>query len=232
MAEELDFGIEQYKAGNKQEARRIFLKVIKEHPNYTRAYQWLYNVARDDNERMNILKKILEINPTHEEALKLFKALSVKINQPRPLPKMQRPTPRQEEPQRPAPKNNNLLIGIGTAIVIVICCMCVAIGLNGSDTASPSLFTSGYQVKYVLTGTARSAMITYDNETGGMEQRDVNIPWTKEMTVELGAPLSLVAQNNGTGSITCEIWVNGEKRKTSTSTTQYGIVTCTDWIFD
>lgn len=231
MADELDFGIEQYKAGNKVEARRIFLKVIKEHPHYTRAYQWLYNVARDDNERMNILKKILEINPTHEQALKLYKELSIKY-QPPPQLSVQRQVPRWVEPKKPAPKNNNLLIGIGAAIVILICCMCVAIGLNGLDTTTPSLLTSGYQVKYVLTGTARSAMVTYDNETGGMEQRDVNLPWTKEMIVELGAPLSIVAQNNGTGSITCEIWVNGEKRKTSTSTAQYGVVTCSDWIFE
>jgi len=232
MAEELNFGIEQYKAGNKQEARRIFLKVIQEHPNYTRAYQWLYNVARDDNERMNILKKILEINPTHEKALKLFKELSIKNNQPRPLPKMQRSTPRREEPQKPAPKSNNLLIGIGAAIVIVICCMCVAIGLNGADTTTTAtLFTSGYQVKYVVSGSARSAFVTYFNETGGTEQINANLPWSKEMNVELGAPLSLVAQSDGVGSITCEIWVNGEKKKSSTSTAEYGVVTCSDWIY-
>lgn len=232
MAEELEFGIEQYKAGNKEEARRIFLKVIKEHPNYTRAYQWLYNVARNDNERINILKKILEINPTHEEASKLYRELSIK-NQPHPPRKVQRQAPRPQEPQKPAPKNNNLLIGIGAAIVIVICCMCVAIALNGNGTtASPSLFTSGYQVKYVLSGNARSAFVTYMNETGGTEQINANLPWSKEMNVELGAPLSIVAQNDGAGSITCEIWVNGIKRKTSTSTAQYGVVTCSDWIFD
>lgn len=227
MSEELELGIEQFNAGNKEEARKIFLKIIKEHPNYTDAYMWLYKLAYNDNERMNILKRVLSINPIHEEALNLYRQLSVKE---KPQPSRIKQPSQIKNPPAPVKKNNTLTIGIAAAIVIAICCFCGALALNTpSGTTSP--FISGYQVKYVISGNANSAFITYFNETGGTEQIEANLPWQKEMNVDAGAALSLVAQNNGTGTITCEIWVNGEKKKTSTSTAQYGVVTCSDFVY-
>jgi len=145
MADELDFGIEQYKAGNKDEARRIFLKVIKEHPHYTKAYQWLYNVAYNDFERENILKKILEINPTHERALELYKELKKKKpSLPSKPPQLRRVQPVQVEKPK---KNNNLLIGV-IALLSLIFCLCVA-SYGIGEWISPTINTpEEYAIEY------------------------------------------------------------------------------------
>ena len=132
-----------------------------------------------------------------------------------------------------------LIIGASIGIFLCLCCVGAVLIFNTSSTSSssdsttepglPDVFSTDVQVKYVVTGSATSASVTYFNEQGGMEQVDMNIPWEKAMKVPSGSALSLVAQNSGSGSITCEIWENGEKKKTSTSTAQYGVVTCTDF---
>lgn len=119
MADELNFGIEQFKAGRKEEARRIFLKVIKEHENYTEAYMWLYKVAYNDTERMNILKRVLSINPIHEEALALYRQLNTP-GEPSSKPIIKRPVPVKPAPAKP--NTTNTVIGI--AALLAICCIC------------------------------------------------------------------------------------------------------------
>ncbi len=224
MAETLEQGIQAFKAGNKAEARRIFLKLIETQPTNIKIWEWFYQVAHTDGERLKVLEMILQLDPNHHGAKQSYAELKRKITSfPPPQPQAVKPL----SAAPPAKKNNNLLIGLGAAVIIGICCLCIAMILN-FPTGSP--FT-GSQVRYVVSGSAQSAFITYFNETGGTEQINSNLPWTKDMSPELGAPLSIVAQNNGTGSITCEIWVNGEKRKTSTTTAQYGVVTCSDFLY-
>ena len=65
---------------------------------------------------------------------------------------------------------------------------------------------------------------------GGTEQVSGHLPYVKYLWVEPGAILSLIAQkeNYAGGTITCEIWIRGEKTKTSTSSAEYGVVTCSD----
>ncbi len=122
-----------------------------------------------------------------------------------------------------APKKNNnlLLIVAGVLVILFCCCVIVAVSLRSA--------TAELQVKYVVSGSAPSAMITYNNEQGGTEQVDVTLPFTKEMTVDPGAVLSIVAQSGGSGTLTCEIWINEKQTKTSSSNAQYGVVTCTDF---
>ena len=116
-----------------------------------------------------------------------------------------------------------LIIGASAGILLCFCCIAIALSYGSSGSASTD-------VKYVISGTATSAMVTYTNETGGTEQVNVNLPFTKEFKASTGSALSIVAQNNGSGSITCEIWINGELKKTSTSTAQYAVVTCSDFL--
>lgn len=128
-------------------------------------------------------------------------------------------------PQAVTPKkNNNTVILIAGGLLILGVCCCIVFALVNSGGLSTDI-----QIKYVIAGTATSALVTYFNETGGTEQATTNLPFNKEFTVSPGAALSLVAQNNGSGSITCEIWVNGTMTKTSTSTAEFGVVTCSDF---
>jgi hypothetical protein len=116
-----------------------------------------------------------------------------------------------------------LIVSIAVA-VIILCCICLA------TTSVPSLSSlTNIQAKYVITGSANSAFVTYTNEQGGTEQVNVDLPFEKNLVVKPGTTLVLVAQNQGTGTITCEIWIHGEKMKTSTSSAQYGSVTCSDF---
>ncbi len=91
-------------------------------------------------------------------------------------------------------------------------------------------YSQSATITYKVTGSASEALITYMNAQGGIEQVSSKLPFEKKITVNYGTALSLVAQNQGGGTITCEIWVGTDKVKTSTSTADFGVVTCTDFL--
>lgn len=219
----LQNGIAAFKDGKRDEARKYFVAAMKENPNNENVWGWLYQVSNNDKEKIEALKRVVAINPKNIKAQELLNQL---------LAAPITTTPSLHPPQTekisatsslPKKKNNNSLMLIlgGIAVIVVICCIIIL--------ASSGSTLTGNKAKYVVTGSAASAMITYFNEQGGTEQVDVSLPFEKELSIKPGSFLSLVAQNGDTGSITCEIWINGEKTKTSTSTAQYGVVTCTDF---
>lgn len=100
-------------------------------------------------------------------------------------------------------------------------------GGSGGGNGGITNQSSTYRVTYEVTGTAHSASMTYNNEQGGTEQGDYNLPFRKNYTMEYDSFLYISAQNDGeTGSVTCSIYVNGTKVKTSTSQGAYVIATC------
>lgn len=238
----LQDGITAFKSGNKDEARRCFIIAVKEDPNNENVWGWLYQVTKNDKEKIECLNKIIAINPNNEKARQ---ALERFLAPPAPVPPMKNivspvPNPppysanveRLTPPSTEVPKKNNNWIWIAIASsFLIVCCLCLAISLNTDTTSGFPAVGAGTPIKYVISGSAQTALVTYFNEQGGTEQVNVNLPFTKEMNVPIGAALSLVAQNGGSGSITCEIWIDGVKKKSSTSTAQYGVVTCTDFNF-
>lgn len=98
---------------------------------------------------------------------------------------------------------------------------------NCNPTAGVNL-NSDITVVYRVTGSAKSASMTYENMQGGTEQGDYMLPFTKTLrfigNVPNGTFLYISAQNDGeTGTVTCEILVNGTVQKTSTSSGAYVI---------
>lgn len=95
------------------------------------------------------------------------------------------------------------------------------------------LFTT-HHVVYQLGGTADSADITVSAGSGGTsQQQGVTIPirnnnGTDGLRYEVGsgAFLYLSAQNNGDGTITCEIRVDGLVVASEQSSGEFAIVTC------
>ncbi|MBN2390754.1 MAG: hypothetical protein JXR84_08525 [Anaerolineae bacterium] len=83
-------------------------------------------------------------------------------------------------------------------------------------------------VVYKIIGTAERAFVTYQNKDGGTEQTEVDIPWEEKLSsVRDWAFLYVSAQAKGNnGSVTCEIWVDGKKWKSNTSSGAYVIATC------
>lgn len=222
MMDNLQSGITAFKAGKRDEARRYFIAAMRENPQNINVWGWLYQVSNTESERIQCLKKMLEINPSNAKAKELLDKLQA--------PPLVQSQPVIQQSNQPVEKKNNNLSLILFAVIsvfVVLCCI-IALSSSGSDT---SILSNEINIKYVVNGTASSALITYTNQTGGTEQINAALPFIKEMIVEAGAIPSIVAQNSGSGTITCEIWINGEKKKTSTSTAQYGVVTCSDLVY-
>ena len=85
-----------------------------------------------------------------------------------------------------------------------------------------------HDVIYYVRGTASTVSLTYENESGNTEQKDgVELPWRKMMSVEDGAFLYISAQNEqDSGSVVCEILVDGVKMEEASSSGAYVIATC------
>ena len=87
---------------------------------------------------------------------------------------------------------------------------------------------SNHAVKYVVSGSARSASLTYSNEAGDTAQIDaVRVPWTSPvMNVVSGSFLYVSAQNTtDVGDITTRIYVDGNLIKSTTSQGAHVIAT-------
>jgi len=82
-------------------------------------------------------------------------------------------------------------------------------------------------VEYRVSGSAYSVFITYVNKTEGTSQEYSNTPWSYSWSgAKSGQFLYVSAQNQwDTGSVTVEIYKNGNLFKTSTSTGAYVIAT-------
>jgi hypothetical protein len=67
MDDLLQQGITAYKAGRRDEARRIFITLIKQHPDSEHAWGWMSSVCNTDQERIHCLKQVLRINPKNDK---------------------------------------------------------------------------------------------------------------------------------------------------------------------
>lgn len=66
--ERLAAAIAALRQGNKTEARRLIMSVLKDNPRDETAWSWACEVAATPEERVHCLKQILAINPNHSQA--------------------------------------------------------------------------------------------------------------------------------------------------------------------
>ena len=119
------------------------------------------------------------------------------------------------------------------ALVVAIAGFVLVMGIAGvmfmlnSHTGSDK--SELYSVRYEVTGTAESVLITYADEKGKiMQLNDIALPWKKIISVEKGDNLTLIAQNQkDTGSITVRIYIDGKLFKESSSSEPHGIANVT-----
>jgi len=78
-------GITSKKAGKRDEARKYFIAAIKQNRNNEYAWQFMYNVANDDKERLSCLQQVLRINPQNEKAKSLLNQLKNEQVRPKNL---------------------------------------------------------------------------------------------------------------------------------------------------
>ncbi len=103
-----------------------------------------------------------------------------------------------------------------------------------SSLESAPSTAAGGSVVFRVTGDGTASTISYTAaNTGGAATDQVSgadLPWTKSVGIEdrTGfAAYALVAQNGGSGDITCSITVNGREVSTNTSSGQNSVVSCT-----
>lgn len=93
--------------------------------------------------------------------------------------------------------------------------------VNISDSGRPP-----HHVAYAVHGRG-PASVTIRNGTGGTEQQDVLLPWTKVFVPEPGQLLYVSAQlrDDATSGIDANILVDGQTIRHAESNAQYGIAT-------
>lgn len=129
------------------------------------------------------------------------------------------------QPKPVASKHINKQSSYGTNIVlavfigiILVCGFIFLMGiLEGASTP---------QVRYEVIGSANGANILWFNSQGGIEQGDYNLPFRKTFSFTNGGYASLTATSYDSGSITCQIWVNNNLWRESTSSGVYSVVNC------
>ena len=138
------------------------------------------------------------------------------------------PPPPGSVPPRPprksrSPWNTLLLVGVA---VVAVGYVAGQLGLTGDDESDSG--SSCSLVTYQVHGTARRASLTISNTTGDSEQFTVNVPWDRRIgCMPDGSFLYVSAQNDtDSGSVSCEIVVDGVAVKTATSAGAYVIASC------
>jgi hypothetical protein len=107
-------------------------------------------------------------------------------------------------------------IKIGCLLVAGIPILLWIIGQN-LPTPTPQLVT--YEV--IGSGTVG---LTFQNESGGTEQKTVSLPWTLVLRARHGAFLYLAAQKQQErGTIRAAIYVNGQPIQSAEANSSYGI---------
>src|SRR5688500_15941887 len=89
----LQQGIAASRAGQADEARRLFAQAIQLNPHNEMAWLWMSSVVQTDDQRIHCLRQVLAINPQNEFAIKGLTALGALSAPPPPAPPPAAPPP-------------------------------------------------------------------------------------------------------------------------------------------
>lgn len=145
----LQSGIAAFKSGKREDARKYLIAAVKENPKDENSWGWLYQVANNDNERIECLKKVTAINPNNEKAKQLLNKLLAPPLTPTPEitspPQQKKVIPPSSSSKQVNPPNiatkkgNRKALNFSIAIVVSLCLVCViaAIAINTSTPSQP-----------------------------------------------------------------------------------------------
>lgn len=90
----------------------------------------------------------------------------------------------------------------------------------------PLVQPTTYNITYSVTGSATVANLTYRNESGGTDQMQADLPWSKTFRALPGSHLYISAQNDSdVGTVKVEIKVGGTVVQSGQTNAEYGIAT-------
>ena len=127
-------------------------------------------------------------------------------------------------------RNKTLIAGLAAAATIALAC-----SSGGTDTAGPGAQDtdgagdkSAKKTIVLEVSGAKKADITYGLNSDQSQDNGAKVPWKKSLSSgEAMVIATVVAQNKGSGSISCKITVDGKVVKENTSKGEYAVVTCT-----
>jgi hypothetical protein len=143
------------------------------------------------------------------------------------------------QPMPPAKKRRGPLTWILAAVGVVFA-LCLAIGIanmggggSSENTAGPGAqgaatekAAAGRKIVLEVTG-AKKADITYGLDADQSQDNGARVPWKKELTsTETMTIVVVLAQNKGSGTISCKITLDGVVVKENSSKGEYAVVTC------
>ncbi len=150
----LEQGIAAYKAGKRDEARKVFIALVKQEPDNERAWGWMYMVANNDKERIHCMKQALRINPRNEKARQLLDQLltpssSTSVSSSKQVNSLNSALPKRS--------NNTWKIGL---VVISLIFICVVIPIGGYIVYNLTRPVSSIQVDSDAIGQATTPSIS------------------------------------------------------------------------
>lgn len=126
----------------------------------------------------------------------------------------------------PSPKRGINWLGVGITAIVAVVLVFWLISAIGGNARAVRNNTAVVRVDYLVKGTARRASLTYTNASGNTEQRTVSVPWELQLEMAPQAFVSVSAQNEADGTITCQIMADLKIIEESTSEGQYRIASC------
>jgi hypothetical protein len=121
----LQNGITAFRAGKRDEARKYFIAAMKEDPNNENVWGWLYQVAKNDSEKIQALSKVVALNPNNQQARELLNKLQAPpLTQEHTAAAKQIPQSNILQNKADPKQTRNVLIGFGSIILICLMCFC------------------------------------------------------------------------------------------------------------
>jgi hypothetical protein len=137
------------------------------------------------------------------------------------------PARKSRRPARRPLTGVSFFIVVGVAVVILVSGALLSLKLHRQESASHAVV---YKVTSSTSG-VEAKQVSYLTTRGSRHAEDVSLPWSysaKVQTYKSGAPVTLKAVQaaNATGSISCEIEVDGVSVSTNSGTGPNAVANC------
>jgi hypothetical protein len=117
-------GIDAFRAGKRDEARKFFVAAVKQNQNDERVWGCMYDVCDTDKERIHCLNQMLRINQKNEKARQLLNQLTAPSLTVAPSFTQESPQSKQVNYPKPKAKNKSFNIWIASAVAIFSVAVC------------------------------------------------------------------------------------------------------------
>jgi len=219
------------KEGDKDSAREILSQIVRNDPLNARAWYLLSQVVDDNEKAIFCLEQVLKIDPGHSQTIKRIEKYRHSIS----LDNIKRWESDHEEKEGnySSPLIDSKLSkkrsGYGTIIwmiviiVVVLCCLCSIAGFVFSEKISSILISNfedqistapagSHMIRLRVEGSAQSAVITYTDSSGVIQQESPTLPWETTFQNNTQVVLMLSAQSESVNDrLSCIIYLDGEE---------------------